>query len=67
MNTKIPAEIHIFYWVYPYDCTIIIRDFGMPAVRGNFSDIGFFQTIKSFPVAYLVSDKPRYENLPELT
>lgn len=67
MNAKIPAEIHIFYWVYPYDCTIIIRDFGMPAVRGNFSDIGFFQTIKSFPVAYLVSDKPRYENLPELT
>jgi len=67
VNEEIPKKIHIFYWVYPYDCTIILRDFGMPSVRGNFKDIGFYQTLKSFPVAYLVSDKPRYENLLELT
>lgn len=66
-DEAIPENIHIFYWVYPYDCTIILRDFGMPAIRGNFKGFGFFQTLKYFPVAYLISDKPRYENLLELT
>jgi len=67
LNAAIPENIHLFYWVYPYDCTIILRDFGMPAVRGSFKDIGFFQTLKSFPVAYLVSDQLQYEKLFELT
>ncbi|MBU2520904.1 MAG: hypothetical protein KKD50_01605 [Proteobacteria bacterium] len=64
---EIPNKTHIFYWIYPYDCTIILRDFGMPAVRGNFKAFGFFQTLKYFPMAYLISNKPYYENLLELT
>ena len=63
----IPDDIHIFYWAYPYDSTIILRDFGMPAARGNFKEIGFYQTLKYFPIAYLVSNKPFYEGLLELT
>lgn len=63
----IPEQIKIFYWVYPYNRTVIMRDFAMPSARGNFDDFGFFQTIKYFPIAYLVSDKTRYEGLLELT
>jgi hypothetical protein len=63
----IPDNIHIFYWIYPYDCTVILRDFMMPSVRGNFKDFGFFQTLKSFPIAYLISDKTRYEGLLDLS
>ncbi|GAG98784.1 unnamed protein product, partial [marine sediment metagenome] len=66
-NSLVPDNIYIFYWLYPYDCTIILRDFGMPSVRGNFKSLGFFQTLKYFPIAYLVSDNPRYEGLLELT
>lgn len=66
-NASVPDGIYIFYWIYPYNCTIILRDFVMPTQRGNFKNFGFFQTIKYFPVAYLVSNKPRYEGLMELT
>lgn len=66
-KSSIPDDIYIFYWIYPYNCTIISRDFAMPSVRGDFKDFGFFQTIKYFPIAYLISNKPRYENLLELT
>ena len=66
-SSTVPDDIYILYWLYPYDCTIILRDFGMPSVRGNFKDFGFFQTMKYFPIAYLVSDKPKYEGLFELT
>lgn len=35
-SLPIPNDVHIFYWVYPYEKISILRDFGMPAVRGNF-------------------------------
>jgi hypothetical protein len=63
----IPEEIHIFYWLYPYKQVVIMRDFAMPAVRGNFDDIGFFHTLKYFPIGYLVCDKPQYEGLFAIT
>ena len=66
-KSVIPDNIYIFYWVYPYNCAIILRDFVMPSVRGNFKNFGFFQTIKYFPIAYLISNKPKYEDLIELT
>jgi len=66
-NTPIPEKICLFYWVYPYNRTVIMRDFAMPSVRGNFGSFGVFQTIKYFPVAYLAADLPRYESLLELT
>jgi len=28
INAPLPAEINIFYWVYPHDCSVTIRDFG---------------------------------------
>ncbi len=33
-STAIPSNINILYWIYPYDCTVILRDFTMPAKRG---------------------------------
>jgi hypothetical protein len=66
-NAPIPEQIKIFYWVYPYNRTVIMRDFAMPSVRGNFDAFGFFQTIKYFPIAYLATDLNKYEGLLELT
>lgn len=67
VRKTIPNEIHIYYWLYPYSQIVIIRDFVMPAVRGNFGEFGFFHVLKYFPIAYLISDKPKYENLFELS
>ncbi|MBU6390889.1 MAG: hypothetical protein KGJ87_08130 [Planctomycetota bacterium] len=66
-NAIIPDDIHIFYWIYPYDYTIILRDVVMPSVRGDFSNSGFFQIFKYFPIAYIITNLKTYEGLNELT
>lgn len=68
LNSKpIPDNLNIFYWIHPYPETVIMRDFGMPSVRGDFSkQMGFFQLIKYYPIAFLISDVEKYANLPSL-
>lgn len=60
VNKPIPADINVFYWIYPYKLTIIIRDILMPSVRGKYDDFGLFQIFKYYPIAYLVTDKKEY-------
>lgn len=60
-------DIHILYWIYPYDCVVIQRDFGMPAVRGDMSDHIFCSILKYFPLAFIICDKSEYQGLPSLT
>jgi hypothetical protein len=62
-----PKEIHVFYWIYPYKHQVVVRDIGMPAKRGNFSDFAVFQILKYFPIAYLITDVSDYEGLPAFT
>jgi len=66
-SAHFPEDIYIYYWIYPFEGQIILRDFVMPSVRGHFSNQGFFQLMKYFPVAYLITDLSNYEDLPELT
>jgi len=66
-SKPIPNEINLFYWIYPYNDIVILRDFSMPAVRNKFSEFGIFSILKFFPVAYLLANIDKYENLPSLT
>ena len=66
-NAPIPDSINLFYWIYPYKNITIMRDFVMPSVRGNFGNLALFSVLKYFPIAYLVCDINKYENLNELT
>jgi hypothetical protein len=67
-QAQLPKKIKIFYWIYPYEEIVVVRDFFMPAVRGDFSQIGFFYgMLKYFPIAYIVCDLEQYEKLDELT
>jgi hypothetical protein len=60
-------DIHILYWVYPYEKSIILRDFGMPAIRGRLNTSGFFSMIKFYPIAFLITHQlPSYEGLLSL-
>jgi hypothetical protein len=63
----VPDDIHILYWIYPYDYTLIMRDFAIPAPRGDFSNFLFGHVLKYFPLAFLISDKAEYEGLPSLS
>lgn len=63
IDATLPPQINIFYWPYPHDCSITIRDFGMFTPRGSFNEPAIFQTMKYFPIAYLCCDKPEYAGL----
>ncbi|MCY7337238.1 MAG: hypothetical protein LH613_13665 [Chamaesiphon sp.] len=54
-SIPIHEDIHVFYWVYPYEETSIMRDFWMPSVRGSFQGGGLFNLIKFYPMAFLVT------------
>lgn len=60
-------DIHIFYWVHPYETTIILRVFGMPSVRVRHQECSFFNMIKFYPIAFLLTHQlPCYEQLLSL-
>jgi len=66
-NLPIHPDIHIFYWIYPYEITMILRDFAMPAKRGYLNTTGFFNMIKFYPISFLITHQlPQYENLLSL-
>ncbi|PHV61913.1 hypothetical protein [Cyanobacterium aponinum] len=70
LDESIPIDknIHVFYWIYPYDKIIILRDVGMPSIRNKLtSEICIFSIIKFFPIAFLVTYQlDKYENLQNL-
>ena len=67
VDATLPEDINVFYWIYPYDCSTTIRDFGMFTPRGTFQEAAIFQTMKYFPIAYLCCDKPEYADLENLS
>lgn len=60
-------EINIFYWIYPYSCSITMRDFAMFVPRGTFKRVAYFETMKYFPIAYLVCNETEYAGLDSLS
>jgi hypothetical protein len=64
---SIPNDLHIHYWIYPFDCTVIMRDFALPAEQGNYSNCAFANMIKYFPLAFIVSDKENFRGLDSLS
>lgn len=67
INAPLPKDINVFYWVYPHECSIAMRDFGMFTPRGTFQEPAIFQTLKYFPIAYLCCNKPEYAGLDNLS
>jgi hypothetical protein len=68
INMPLTDNWKVFYWLYPYNDIVIMRDFSMIAKRGQHSgDAGIFNIIKYFPVAFAISNLEKYEGLEELT
>ena len=65
-DVAIPNDINIFYWIYPYDCTIIIKHFAIPITPGNYAKTAFCSVIKFFPIAFLITDTENFRGLDNL-
>ncbi len=66
-NTCVPDDIHVFYWIYPYEEIKILRDFVISAMRDFSKNVGAFSLLKYYPIAFLVAhDLPSYGNLNSL-
>lgn len=66
-DISIPGNLHIHYWIYPFDCTVIMRDFALPAEQGNYSNCALADMIKYFPLAFILSDKENFRGLDSLS
>jgi hypothetical protein len=64
---SIPKNLHIHYWIYPFDCTVILRDFAIPIQPGNFSKCTSADIIKYFPLAFIISDTENFRELDSLS
>lgn len=67
LKAPLPHDINVFYWLYPFNKTIVIRDFAMFTPRGTFQDPAVFQTLKYYPVGYLCSTAKKYADLESLS
>lgn len=66
-KAKLPDNLYIYYWVYPYEQTVLLRDFALLYWREGVKKQGFFQLLKYFPIAFLVTDQSEFDGLQELT
>ena len=63
----VPDNINIYFWIYPYDCTIILRDCMLSVKQGEFDKFTFCHIIKYFPIAFIVTDSTEFRGLSSLT
>lgn len=62
-----PPGLNVFYWIYPFEPTVVVRDILMPAVRGDFGKgFGFFSVLKYYPLGFALADIQSYEGLENL-
>lgn len=64
---RLPPDLNVFYFVYPYPDVVVIRDVVMLARRGRFDSKGMFSILKYFPIAYVVANLKQYEGLQSLS
>ncbi len=66
-NAKLNNDIKIFYWIYPYNESRIVRDFLLLRWRNGEKVRAFCQVLKYFPIAFLVTNQSKFDDLNELT
>lgn len=66
-STPIPQDVHMFYWLFPFEETVLIRDFAISYVALGSKEVFSCQLLKYFPVAYLITNASRFHDLDELT
>lgn len=64
--------LYFHYWYHPYKHTRVFRDFLIPRVRGVYTHgdpkdtFGVFSLLQFYPISFLVTNFPEYDNLSNL-
>lgn len=66
-GAQLADEVNIFYWVYPYENYLPLRDFLLYPIGQHSGKPVFCQLLKFFPIAFLVCDLNEYTGLPSLS
>jgi hypothetical protein len=68
-NYPFPDNVKIYYWIYPYNKIVIVRDIAYHNLKFSEKKAAYLNLIKFFPIAYLITDKPSnyWNGLHELT
>lgn len=65
-TVPIPETMNVYYWVFPFNTTIISRDVGLMEWRGGETKISVGSLLKYLPVAFFVTREAHWEGLPNL-
>ncbi len=64
-QAPLPEEIHVHYWIFPYDISATIRDVGiLVPINPKDANINIVQIMKYFPIAYIAGEKERVQKPP---
>ncbi len=66
-STRLPEDIGLFFWPYPYKLTHINPELVTAVRRGQEVRPATLRLLKSYPVAYMVADLPSYGGMGNLT
>jgi hypothetical protein len=54
----VPEQYHLYYWVYPYGQTVVVRDtVSIDTAIKSANQIVYFNLMKFFPLGFLVTDR----------
>ncbi len=67
LASPIPNDIHIYYWLFPYDHLVVLRDFAIFKIGLPPENYVFCQLLKFFPIAFVVTNGPWDCGLEDLT
>lgn len=67
LDAPIPEDICVSHWVFPYRSAVALRGAAMPTIRGRFDSYSVFSILKFFPVGFVVSDTPVYDDTTPLS
>lgn len=62
-DSPIPNSLQCYYWLYPYQETVVIRDFAI-TIDGK---VSFCQLFAFFPMAFLITETTQAFGLPSLS
>lgn len=68
LDAPIPDELCVSCWVHPFNHAIALRGAVMPKIRGRFkAGFGVFSILKFFPLGFVVTESPIYEDTSPLS
>ncbi|MDD4681523.1 MAG: hypothetical protein PHP79_11725 [Clostridia bacterium] len=59
-NAILPKDIRVYYWFYPYDCTIIRND--VLTMSSKTRQIAHYSVLKSFPLGFAVVSQAEFND-----